>query len=397
MSRFAVTTLALGLLVAPGLAGAQVPWGSGDAPPPTAAPAPAPAPAASPWGADAPPAPAAAVSDRPDPSILPDIDPVPLPTLADPGQAHVSASLVLHVTDRDLAAEQVLTLAKAAGGWFSELRPDLVALKVPRAQVRAVAGALETLGDVADRGFERTDLGPRIDDLRSQLASRESVLDQYLAVLSTASPKSVVSVEREVTRLVSEIESIKGQLAGLEHRSTYADLVVSFRFRERRAPDRGAASSFDWINTLNVADLLEDLESGQRASRSASQPVTPAGFAPYRRAARFQAVSPDGVVTRTRSVRHKPQAALAYWQEAVRERMAAAGYTLLEERAVAAADGTPGALFRLGAANGASDLIYRVTVFVDGGRLVLVESAGSAEKIGPREAALDLALQGLAL
>lgn len=396
MSRLILPALALSLLFASPRASAQVPWGGGAAPAPAPAPKPAPAPApdASPWAADPPPAPAASA---PSLSVDPGVAPAPLLQLADPGDAHVSASLVLHVTDREAAAEQVVAMGEAAGGWFSEIRPDLVALKVPRAQVRQVARGLEALGDVADRGFERTDLGPRLGDLRSQLASRESVLDQYLAVLATASPKSVVSVEREVTRLVSEIESIKGQLAGLEHRSAYADLVVSFRFRERRAPNRGSASSFGWINTLNVADLLEDFEAGDRASRSASQPTTPPGFAAYRRTARFQAVSPDGVVTRTRSVRHKPTAALSYWQEAIRERMAAAGYTLIEERAVTAADGTPGALFRLGAANGASDLVYRLTVFVDGGRLVLVESAGDAEKMGPREAALDAALQGLNL
>ena len=71
---------------------------------------------------------------------------------------------------------------------------------------------------------------------------------------------------------------------------------------------RDGRSSFAWINTLNVADLVESFQSGVRAPRSAAVAEAPAGFAEWRRPGRFQAISPDGVVYRVRSERHKPKA-----------------------------------------------------------------------------------------
>lgn len=393
VSMLSALLLTAGLLASPH-AGAQAPWGSqttgASAPPPP--PPPTPAAPATPWGTSpAAPAPVSSSTTVTTPAVLAQSE------LADPGDAHLAATVVVRVTDRDAAATQMIAATQAAGGWFAQLSADSVSLKVPRAQLRPLAAYADTLGDVADRGFSREDLTARLGDLRAQLASRDAVLDQYMAVLATASPKAVVSVEREVTRLVSEIEALKGQILGLEHRSTYADLTVSFRFRDRQAPVRDGLSSFAWINTLNVADLMEDLQDGRRARRSAATAVAPEGFAQYRGGWRFQAISPEGVGFRVRSERHKPQASLDFWREALRERMESAGYTLVSEQDVVAADGSPGVLFDMGAANGPKDLTYLVAIFDGGGRLVVVEAAGESDKMLPRRAAVSAAIGALAL
>ncbi len=268
----------------------------------------------------------------------------PLAALSDPGDAHVSATLVLRVSDREAAAAQVIAAGEAAGGWFSSLGPDAVSLKIPRAKARALVQDARKLGEVEDRSFSREDLTATLGDLRGLLASREKVLGRYLEVLATASPKSVVSVEREVTGLVSEIESLEGQIRLLQHRADYADVTVSFRFRNRQAPARDGRSSFAWLNQLNVADLLDDLRAGRRSDRSAARAVAPEGFAPYRKTGRFQALSPDGVVYRVRSMRHKPKASLDFWKEALRERMVGAGYTLVREQDLEGSGGQPGVL-----------------------------------------------------
>lgn len=320
----------------------------------------------------------------------------PLLEMADPGDAAVHASLVVQVSDRDAAAQRMVDAAEAAGGWFAELGGDAVTVRVPRSEVRSLLGVAGSLGDVVDESFVREDLTARLADLRGTAASRDKVLDRYLSVLEEASPKAVVSVEREITKLVAELERLRGQIKLLEHRAAYGVVEVSFRFRDRAAPVNDGTSSFAWINTLDASQMLSDVQEGWRADRSAATAVVPEGFAPFAGPRRFQALSASGVVYRVRSAQHRPEAALSFWQEAVSERMVAAGYTLVEERTVTAASGQDGVVFHFAAANGERDLTYLLGIFL-GRRIVLAEAVGDAEAAKVHLPALYEAMEGLRL
>jgi hypothetical protein len=374
---------ALALLFA-AAAFAQAPvWGVESPTPP--APVAAPAPAATPWGA-----PAAA------PAVAAPVVPVVVaaPKLVD---TRIDASLVVRVNDRDAAAQAMVDTAQGLGGWFSNLSENAVTVRVPVDSADLFLGQAQTLGEVVDRSFSRSDMGPQKADVESRLKARREVLERYLGVLADASPKAVVQVEREITRVVSEIEGLEGQKRVLEDRTRFAEVTVGFRFRARRAPRRDGSSSFAWLNTVNVADMLDDMETGFRAPWSRAVAPTPAGFAPFKRQSRFQAVSPDDVAYRVRSARNKPTADLTFWSEALKSRMVAAGYHVISEQAVTAVTGQPGAVLELGAANGEQDQTYLVAIFVRGRHLVIAEATGEAERFRARRGAILAAVSGLEL
>ena len=146
-----------------------------------------------------------------------------------------------------------------------------------------------------------------------------------------------------------------------------------------------------------MADLLFDLQQGRRSDKSRVElAVAPAGFAPFDRPTRFQALSPDDVAFRIRSAPNEPEADLAFWAEALRTRMLAAGYHLDAEAAVEAS-GMAGAMLELGAANGPRDQSYLVALFVDGPQLIIVEATGEAERFRPRRDAILAAIAALRL
>lgn len=306
----------------------------------------------------------------------------------------ITASLVLSVDDRAAALDEAIALARSQGGWFAELSTTRVALRVPVAEARGTVESLRGLGDLVQRNFGSADLSPEVVDLESRLKARREVLARYESVLSEASPKSVVSVERQITRVVAEIEQLEGRLRVLADRSAFARIDVSLRFRERRAPSRDGSSSFAWLNTLNVSEVLRDFEYGHRSTPSHAAVPVPDGFAPWRKTRRFQAVSPDEVVVRVRSAKNKPRADLDYWREAMRKRMQDAGYTELSYTDISAS-GTPGALLELGAANGEQDQVYLVGVFVSGRHLVLVEASGESTRFQKRRDAVVAAIEGM--
>jgi len=306
----------------------------------------------------------------------------------------ITAGLVLSVDDRSATLDEAIALARSKGGWFAELGTDRVQLRVPAADARALVDELRGLGDLVDRSFTSRDLTAEVVDIESRLKARREILARYEAVLAEASPKAIVSVERQITGVVAEIERLEGRLRVLTDQADHARIDLSLRFRERRAPTRDGSSSFAWLNTMNVADLLRDFEYGWRARRSGARVPVPEGFAPWRRTGRFQAVSPDDVVFRVRTAKNKPRADLGYWQEALRNRMTDAGYKLLSESEVKAGD-HPGVLLELGAASGEQDQIYLVAVFVDGRKLVIAEASGEATRFRPRKDAVVAAIAGM--
>lgn len=301
----------------------------------------------------------------------------------------VTAGMVLRVADREAALQATIDAAEARGGWFSALSPAAVTVRVPVDQTEALLEQLRGLGELAERSFDSVDLGAQLADLDGQVRARQVMLVKYEEALAQASAGAVVSVQREITRLVAEIERLEGQRRLLRNQVTWSEVTVAFTYRERTAPVRDGSSSFAWINSVNVADLLGDLQWGRRADRSGVAAVAPDGFAPYGKPGRFQAVSPDDVIYRVRSAKNKPVADLDFWVEALRGRMVAAGYKLVGEQAVTA-NGLAGHVLELGAANGEQDQAYVVGLFVHGRRLVLVEATGEAQRFAAhRQAVLD--------
>ena len=166
----------------------------------------------------------------------------------------VAASMVVKVADRSQAADALIARAEELGGYFSSRRDDAVTLRVPTAALPALVKAAELLGDV----LHARDITFDLEQKRTLLASREAVLARYFKVLGEAGPSAVVTVERQMTQLIVDIESLRGALQLLEHNMAFAELAVSFQFRERRPPARDGSSSFAWLNTMNLVDLLGD-------------------------------------------------------------------------------------------------------------------------------------------
>jgi len=131
------------------------------------------------------------------------------------GATRVTASLVVRVPDREDAAQAVIDEAEERGGWFSTFSTENVTVRVPVAEMKDLVETTRALGQVVERTFESQDLSAQLIDLDSRLKAREEVLAQYMEVLENASPKAIVTVEREVTRAVAAIEGLARLLPGV--------------------------------------------------------------------------------------------------------------------------------------------------------------------------------------
>jgi len=179
-------------------------------------------------------------------------------------RAAVRHSVTLAVSDREGVADALVARAEEAGGYFTLRDDESLALKVPVEKVEAVEQAAVAAGTVLDRERTTEDLGFQLDQSRAQLASKQDVLARFREVLRQAGSEGVVAVEKEMMRVVAEIEALKGSIRLLEHRLRYAELSISFRFRDRSIRPAGSRSSFPWLNTVSLPALMEDFDRGQK-------------------------------------------------------------------------------------------------------------------------------------
>ena len=304
------------------------------------------------------------------------------------------ASLVVQVYDREEASQALIAEAEGREGWFSSLTDDAVNFRIPSAQLDAFLEFARGQGAVVGRDYNSADRSAELAELRTRLQGREEVLSRYMEVLDEARSGAVVRVEQQITQAIAEIERIKGRILYLENRVQYARVVVSFQFRDRSAPVRTGNSSFEWLNSLNLTDLFVDFQrvgDGLALAKGVDAPV-PSGFAAYHERKRIRAASPDGVVYRVRVQKNKPEAGLAFWEEAMKTRMLEAGYHEVEAKRIQSGD-REGALLELGAADGEKDQSYLIALFVDGSKLIVIEAAGQVERFAPRKEAIAAAIQ----
>ena len=190
--------------------------------------------------------------------LLATVEPAPVQRIA------VRDALTIKVGDRDKAAEAVIAAAEAVGGYFTMRSDTYLQLRIPSKRQADVLAKVAELGLVVQRSHSADDLTASLEEQRTLLASRRDVLQRYFAVLQTARPQAVATVEREMTSLIAEIEELEGSLRMAMHQLQYAALEVSFQFRDRQAPARDGSSSFPWLNTMNLADLIGDFQYGVR-------------------------------------------------------------------------------------------------------------------------------------
>ena len=168
------------------------------------------------------------------------------------------AQVVVSVADRDRAAASVQAAAETAGGYFSEKSERGLTLKVPVEKADAVIALAERQGQRVERSLRRDDLSDEMLQKTAALKAKRNIQAQYLKLLAQADVEAALTLEKELVQLTAEIETLQGGLRYLQHRLRFAEVHVLFEFEDRNAPAPTGVSSFGWLNTLNLTDLLED-------------------------------------------------------------------------------------------------------------------------------------------
>jgi hypothetical protein len=180
-----------------------------------------------------------------------------------------SASVSIEVETVEPAIDQVRAIAEGLGGFVEQLsshgsgkdQQANLTLRVPQDQFFTAVDRIEALGKVQGRNLGSEDVSEEFIDLEARLKSSLQEEASLLSLLERATQVSeILTIERELSRVRSDIERVQGRLNFLERRVDLATISVSLFPPGARLPEPPSANtSIEHSNVSARVDAVRDL------------------------------------------------------------------------------------------------------------------------------------------
>lgn len=177
-----------------------------------------------------------------------------------PLQAAVGSRLTIQVPDRDASAAMVMAKAEALGGYFSAFTQEAVTLKVPAGKAGELIDFVKAHWKPVEESYRTEDMVTSLDQLRARLKAKLELYARFEKLLAAADAADIIEVEAAASKLIGEIELLKGQLRAAQHSIDFASVAVNFRLLQRERPRDDGNSPFAWLNGLGLEALLRGFE-----------------------------------------------------------------------------------------------------------------------------------------
>ena len=158
----------------------------------------------------------------------------------------------------DEAADKLVKRAEQLQGYFVIRSNDRVELKVPSKEANKLQQFIEQNWLVYQQDYQANDITRQLIEAKSNLSAKEDLLGEYQKILASAKSDKLVKVSTAVTTLVREIELLRGRINYMQHQIRFAKFTVEFHMDRNAVDRRQVSSSFPWLNSVGLPNLLSD-------------------------------------------------------------------------------------------------------------------------------------------
>lgn len=294
---------------------------------------------------------------------------------------HLAVNAQVMVFDRGVASDELALWAAENDGYFTWKSEESIRIRVPDENVIPFRAFLEELSEVLiEYSQSAYDLREELNSSHSALEAREEILLKNLSYLSSSDVEGTLELEKEIRRLMAEVDAYRGLLRRLEHDREMAVIDVSLSFRQQTIPDR-LPSNFSWINDMDFYRFINSaMYQNAGLGLGASLIDLPEGFALIDKAPVFLAISPEGVRLKVRKIDNYPEQSAEFWAKALESDLRNRGYLAVETDAGKEWDESipfSASLWALPMGN--EDYLYLTSLRLKKGKLEVLEMAGRAE------------------
>lgn len=168
-----------------------------------------------------------------------------------------TATMNLAVFQVAEASKQVEVMARESGGFLARRDDSTIVIRVPAGKFDDLLKRIEKLGDVLHRNIAAEDVTEQFMDMEVRLKNARAVRDRLQALLEKATKvEESLSIEKELTRVGTEIETLEGKLKYLRDRVMFSTITISFQPKQSDSVKPSVRIPVDWLNQLGLGRLL---------------------------------------------------------------------------------------------------------------------------------------------
>lgn len=169
----------------------------------------------------------------------------------------VQATLMVKVVHPEEVRRAAIERARAVGGFATLVTDAELHLKVPPEELNATIDGLAASGLVLQKTLQRDDRTEHIAQLEAKLRSKTEILTRLRTFLDDSNVQATLQIERSMTQLVAEVESLRGELTVERSSVQHARVVARFDFH-REGRITYVRSPFEWLNTVDLDRFLAE-------------------------------------------------------------------------------------------------------------------------------------------
>jgi len=168
-----------------------------------------------------------------------------------------TANIQLAVFEAAAGIDAVQALSHTLGGYLVRRTDTSITIRVPAETFDAAVVEVSKLGDPLHRDVSAQDVTDEFRDIETRLKNMLAVRDRLEDLLAKAKDvQEALAVERELERVTTQIEQLKGRLKMLTHLIAYSTITVTFQARPAERLDPLVELPFTWIRELGLQRLL---------------------------------------------------------------------------------------------------------------------------------------------
>ena len=162
--------------------------------------------------------------------------------------------------DERTAADSIQKLTRERGGYLKTLSTGQLTIRLAPGYNDELKALFVKLGYILDEQISREDAGEKLVDLAARLSVKEKLLKELYALFNASQFHQTLEVEKEIGKLIVEIEQIKGEMAFHRDRIALSEYTIHLNVLPP-AGKKGSEPRWQWVNTLGIPDLLKEVES----------------------------------------------------------------------------------------------------------------------------------------
>ncbi|MDD4818349.1 MAG: DUF4349 domain-containing protein [Victivallaceae bacterium] len=273
-----------------------------------------------------------------------------------------SADYRLTVPDVRTAQNSAKAAAEKLGGYMQHVNDYSITLRIPMARASEALAMVSGLGKVDGREINGQDVTDQFFDAETRLSNLE-IMQKRLQKLAEQSGKvdDLLKVERELARVTTEIEQLKGRLKLLGNRVDYLTLTLSFNAEVQPLAVQNPIP-VSWVTSIG-SEVMQMIPENERTSYAFDVEL-PENFAViYGGRRETYAAAANGAVIKLSRRSDLKNAGDDFWRDLLTRALKERGFTELTAKNIVTPEGMSG--FEIGGRKAfLGDVVYLYRMLV---------------------------------